>query len=72
MSLQCCEHNPCPDVYGPRWFLHRFTKRPWRCPHCGKLWHTEQKFSWADPDGYEWKLSIDPVAIEKYVEALGQ
>lgn len=66
--LHCCEHNPCPYVYGPKWFLRRFTDKPWRCPHCGKLWHTVPSYSWGETDGFEWKLSLDPVAIEKYVK----
>lgn len=61
----CCEHNPCPDIYGPKLFKGRFQQRPWRCPKCGKLWHTVPTYSWADFDGWEWKLSIDPAQVVK-------
>ena len=48
----CCEHNPCPGR--PRWFLVRFTDRPWRCPQCGQFWVTEIRYLWGDFDGFEW------------------
>lgn len=50
--MKCCEHNPCPER--PRWFLGRFTTRPWRCPQCGYLWITEGNYLWGDFNGYQW------------------
>lgn len=49
----CCEHYPCQGR--PKWFLIRFTERPWRCPICGQMWITKQKWLWGDPDGYTWE-----------------
>lgn len=48
----CCEHNPCPGR--PRWFLGRFTTRPWRCPQCGQFWITRLRTLWGDPDHCDW------------------
>lgn len=63
----CCPHNPCPDR--PRWFLGRFTHRPWRCAQCGRLWVTKLVYSWMDPDGYEWHdITPTEAMAQKWLE----
>lgn len=56
----CCEHNPCPDR--PKWWLSRFTDKPWRCSQCGQWWVTKHGTDYADYDmggHYDWiKLEV--------------
>lgn len=55
----CCEHNPCPSR--PRWWLSRFSNRPWYCPQCSKLWVTRWHAA-ADSGFWAWHEAV-PKAV---------